>query len=82
MPTMKRLVLSLFAATLGCAAATATAFADEPGPLRPAGVGGPLGDEQLSDETTVTRFGYPTRKYKIRSGPGTPATTPSAGCTT
>ena len=70
MLTMKRLVLSFFAATLGCAAATAPAFADGPGPLRPAGVGGPLGDEQLSDETTVTRFGYPTRKYKIRSGPG------------
>jgi hypothetical protein len=71
MPTMKRIVLSLFAATLGCAAATVPASAEGPGPLRPAGVGGPLGDEQLSDETTVTRVGYPTRKYKIRSGPGT-----------
>ncbi len=71
MPTMKRIVLSLFAAALGCGAATAPAFADAPGPLRPVGVTGPLGDEQLSDETTVTRFGYPTHKYKIRSGPGT-----------
>ena len=31
---------------------------------------GKLGDERLSDERTVTRIGWPTRVFKIRSGPG------------
>jgi len=70
MPTMKRILLTSLVAVLGAAGGNATAFADEPGPLRPVGVKGPLGNEQLSDETTVTRFGYPIHKYKIRSGPG------------
>jgi hypothetical protein len=68
---MKRIVLSLTAATLGCGAAAAPALADGPGPLRAAGVSGPLGDERLSDERTLSRIGFPTRKYKIRSGPAT-----------
>ena len=71
MPTMKRILLSITTAALGWGAAVAPALADGPGPLRAAGVKGPLGDEQLSDERTVTRFGYPMRKYKVRSGPGT-----------
>ena len=68
MPTMTRLLLP-FAAALALASA-APAAADDPGPLRPAGVKGTLGDERLSDERTVTRVGRPARIYKIRSGPG------------
>ena len=71
MPTLKRFLLSLATAPLFCAATAIPAVADSPGPLRAAGVFGPLGDEKLSDETTVTRVGYPTRKYKVRSGPAT-----------
>ena len=71
MPTLKRFVISIAGATLFSAVAAIPASADWPGPLRAVGVKGPLGDEQLSDETTVTRVGYPTRKYKIRSGPAT-----------
>ena len=69
MPTMKRIFFSITMAALGCGIVAAPAAADGPGPLRPAGVKGPLGDEKLSDESTVTRFGYPTRKYKVRTGP-------------
>jgi lipoprotein-anchoring transpeptidase ErfK/SrfK len=71
MPTLKRFVLSIAGVTLFSATAAIPASADSPGPLRGVGVKGPLGDEQLSDETTVTRVGFPTRKYKIRSGPAT-----------
>jgi L,D-transpeptidase catalytic domain len=70
MATMKRIAISLAAATLGSAAAAAPATAGDAGPLRAAGVTGPLGDERLSDERTVTRFGYPALRYKVRSGPG------------
>jgi hypothetical protein len=66
---MKRIVLSLTAAALCCGALSAPAPADGPGPLRGLDVKGPLGDEQLSDEQTISRVGFPTRKYKIRSGP-------------
>jgi lipoprotein-anchoring transpeptidase ErfK/SrfK len=69
MPTMKRFVFHLTAATFGCGLVAASASADGPGPLRAAGVKGPLGDERLSDEFQLSRVGYPTRKYKIRSGP-------------
>lgn len=69
MPTLKRTVLCLAAAALGCGMTVASAPAQEPGPLRAAGVTGPLGDERLSDERTLTRVGYPNRTYKIRSGP-------------
>jgi L,D-transpeptidase catalytic domain len=60
----------LLAAALGLAATAAPAMADSPGPLRPPGVKGPLGNERLSDERTVTRVGRPSRIFKIRSGPG------------
>jgi len=70
MPTMTRLPFP-FAAAIGLALVAATpAAADDPGPLRAAGVKGPLGNERLSDERTVTRVGRPYRIYKIRSGPG------------
>jgi hypothetical protein len=70
MPTAKPVLVSLAAVAIGSGAAAAPAAADSPGPLRAAGVKGPLGDERLSDERTVTRFGYPARRYKVRSGPG------------
>jgi hypothetical protein len=67
---MKHLLLPLAAVVgLGLAAA-APAGADSPGPLRAADAKGPLGNERLSDERTVTRVGRPSRIYKIRSGPG------------
>jgi hypothetical protein len=62
--------LLILAAALVLAATAAPAAADSPGPLRPAGVKGKLGNERLSDEKTVSRVGRPTRIYKIRSGPG------------
>jgi L,D-transpeptidase catalytic domain len=61
---------SLLLAALGLAASAAPAAADGPGPLREPGVKGPLGDEKLSNERTVTRIGRPARIYKVRSGPG------------
>jgi hypothetical protein len=61
---------SLLLAALGLAASAAPAAADGPGPLREPGVTGPLGDEKLSNERTVTRIGRPARIYKVRSGPG------------
>ena len=67
---MKRILFSLAAVLFGCGAAAAPALAQAPGPLRPAGATGPLGNEQLSDERLVTRFGYPRRVFKIRTGPG------------
>jgi hypothetical protein len=67
---MKRFLFSLAAATCGYGGLAAPAQADAPAPLRAVGVKGPLGNERLSDERLVTRFGYPTRLYKIRSGPG------------
>jgi hypothetical protein len=69
MPTMKRLVLTCFVTALGSAAVAGSAVADSPGPLRAAGVNGPFGDERLSDERTITRFGYPAMRYKVRTGP-------------
>ena len=62
--------LPIALAALVLTATAAPAVADSPGPLRPAGATGRLGDERLSDERTVSRVGRPTRIYKIRSGPG------------
>jgi L,D-transpeptidase catalytic domain len=67
---MSRPLPTLFAAALVLGASAAPAAADDPGPLRPPGVKGKLGNERLSDERTVTRVGRPTRIYKVRSGPG------------
>jgi hypothetical protein len=61
------LLLPLLGALLWAAAPAA---ADSSGPVRPADAKGPLGDERLSDERTVTRVGLPSRIYKVRSGPG------------
>ena len=64
-------ILLFIAAALGLILATAMpAMAGGPGPVRPPGAKGPLGDERLSDERTVTRIGHPARIHKIRSGPG------------
>jgi len=69
--TVKRYAFAVIAtAACGSAALSAPASADGPGPLRELGATGPLGNEKLSDEFLVTRFGYPTRKYKVRRGPG------------
>jgi hypothetical protein len=65
---MKRLVSLITASLLAVAAAPAAA--QSPGPLRPPGAKGKLGNERLSDERTVTRIGYPQRVHKVRSGPG------------
>jgi hypothetical protein len=70
MLTMKRIVLTASVALLAPAGAASVAAAESPGPLRAAGVKGPLGHERLSDERTVTRFGYPTGRWKVRRGPG------------
>jgi hypothetical protein len=68
--TSKPTVILLAASLCVPAATAAPAFAGEdPGPLRAAGVKGPWGNERLSDEETLSRFGYPTMKYKVRSGP-------------
>ena len=70
MPTMKRAFSCMAAAFSASGLITATAVADSPGPLRAAGVKGPFGNERLSDESTLTRFGFPAMRYKVRSGPG------------
>src|SRR5215208_7910871 len=70
MPTMKRAFSCMAAAFCASGLITATAVADSPGPLRAAGVKGPFGNERLSDESTLTRFGFPAMRYKVRSGPG------------
>jgi len=42
-------------------------------PLRVLGAQGPLGDEQLSNETTITRWAHPARRAVVRSAPTTRA---------
>jgi hypothetical protein len=69
MSTMKRIILTLIGATLAAAPPATAASASGPEPLRAVGVRGPLADELLSDERTVTRFAYPQRIHKIRTGP-------------
>src|SRR5215218_4236601 len=70
MLTIKRILIAACAAVLAPAGAASVAAAESPGPLRAAGVKGPLGHERLSDERTITRVGYPTMRFKIRRGPG------------
>jgi L,D-transpeptidase catalytic domain len=70
MRTIRRLATTIGLAALGCAACASGAAADGPGPLRAAGVSGPFGIERLSDERSVTRVGFPARRYKVRAGPG------------
>jgi hypothetical protein len=66
---MSRLLITLCSALLTLGASAAVAAADSPGPLRPPGATGPLGDERLSDERLVTRVARPDRIRRIRSGP-------------
>ena len=69
--TRRRLpLIAALAATAAAAAPATTAAAESAGPLRAAGVHGPYGHERLSDERTLTRIGYPTLLYRIRSAPG------------
>jgi hypothetical protein len=66
---MKRIIsITLSLAAAGGLAHAAPALADNP-PLRAAEASGPLGDERLSDERTLTRVGFPQRLTKIRSEP-------------
>jgi hypothetical protein len=62
--------LPIVVAALGIAATATPAAADSPGPLRAPGAKGPLGNERLSNERTVTRVARPARIYRVRSGPG------------
>jgi len=65
---MRRLTLPLIGGLMAAVAVSAApAAADTP---RDPAAKGKLGNEQLSDEKTVTRIGWPMRVYKIRSGPG------------
>jgi hypothetical protein len=50
-------------------AAPATAAAADKPPLRPAGDHSPLGDERLSNETTLTRWAHTNLRGAIRSRP-------------
>jgi hypothetical protein len=50
-------------------AAPATAAAADKAPLRPAGDQSPLGDERLSNETTITRWAHTNLLGAIRSRP-------------
>ena len=70
MLTVKRLLITAAVAAMAPALAASAAAADSPGPLRAAGVKGPFGHERLSDERTITRVGYPTMRYRVRTGPG------------
>ena len=51
------------------AAAAPAAGAAEPLPLRPPGLAGPLKDERLSDEKSITRFALPNRRVTVRTAP-------------
>jgi L,D-transpeptidase catalytic domain len=67
---------TLVARTLLLAALLAlpgAAPADAEPPLRALGAQGPLGDERLSNETTITRWAHPARRAVVRSAPRTSA---------
>lgn len=70
---LSALIALILLSVLGWAApagANAPSSRDAGGaPLRPAGTTGPLGDERLSDETTLTRIGWPQRPHPIRTAP-------------
>jgi hypothetical protein len=56
--------LTLYAAALAVLAPAASAD-----PLRERGATGPLGNERLSNERTLSRWAHPTRLWAIRRGP-------------
>jgi L,D-transpeptidase-like protein len=68
MRTMKRFTITLAVAAIGGLAQTAPALAEQP-VLRAAEARGPVGNERMSDERTITRVGFPQRLGKIRSAP-------------
>jgi hypothetical protein len=68
MSTVRPVSIPLALVALGGLVQAAPAAADAP-PLRAAGAGGPLGEERLSDERTVTRVGFPQRLSRIRAEP-------------
>jgi hypothetical protein len=63
-----RRLVPLLALLVLLAGPTALAVAQQP-PLRPKGVSGPLGDERLSNETTLTRWAHTNLRAPIRSEP-------------
>ena len=64
--------LTCAVALTGGAAAAAPAQGDER-PVRPLGLGGPLGDERLSDERRVTRYAGAVARAPVRARPTTQA---------
>jgi hypothetical protein len=66
----RRLTLPLLLLLLALAV-PATAAADDP--LRPAGADTPLGDERLSNETTLTRWAHTSLLRSIRAAPAADA---------
>jgi hypothetical protein len=69
---MRRLVLAVLAAALLVALAVP---APGSAAVRPLGADGPLGDEKLSDEQTVTRWAHVYRRARIRVRPSGSART-------
>jgi len=63
---VRTILLALLAALLGTAPAAATE-------LRELGAKGPLGDERLSDEKTVTRWAHAARRAPVRAAARTGA---------
>ena len=61
--------LRTIAASVALGVTLAAAPAAAGAPPRPPGTPGPLGDEQLSDELTVTRWAYPLRRAAVRPRP-------------
>jgi hypothetical protein len=62
-------IVRLAASALACAAALAAAPVAAAEPLRKLGADGPLGNERLSNERTLTRWAHVNHRTPIRSGP-------------
>jgi hypothetical protein len=69
MPAVQRTLTAPAGAAIAAVLVASPAAAAQSTPLRAPGAGGPLGNERLSDERTVTRFGQPARRYTLRAAP-------------
>ena len=65
---MSRLLTRITLAT-ATVALVAAAAGPASAALRPPGATGPLGDERLSDERTITRWAHPAMRATVRSAP-------------
>lgn len=65
---MSRLLTRITLAT-ATVALVAAAAGPASAALRPPGATGPLGDERLSDERTITRWAHPATRATVRSAP-------------